>query len=56
MPGRQLGGVLDDEAGPAVERAPDPERGREPVAALDRAVARAEQPEASLAARAVSIR
>ena len=44
-PGRQLGRVLDDEARPAVQRAPDPERDREPVAALDRPVARAEQPE-----------
>ena len=34
---RQLGGVLDDEPRAAVERAPDPERDREPVAALDRA-------------------
>ena len=28
--GRQLRRVLDDEAGATVERAPDPERGREP--------------------------
>ena len=41
----QLGRVLHDEAGPAVERAPDPEGGGEPVPALDRPVARAEQPE-----------
>ena len=42
---RQLGRVLDDEAGPAVQRAPDPERDGEGVAPLDRPVARAEQPE-----------
>ena len=42
---RELGGVLDDEPGPAVQRPPDPEADREPVAALDRAVARAEQAE-----------
>ncbi len=40
---RQLPGILDDEPGPAGERAPDPERDGEPVAALDRAVAGAEQ-------------
>ena len=33
---RQLGRVLDDEPGPAVERAPDAERDGESVAALDR--------------------
>ncbi len=44
-PVRQLRRVLDDEAGAAVERAPDPERDREPVAALDRPVARAEEAE-----------
>ena len=42
---RQLGGILDDESRAAVQRAPDAERDREPVAALDPAVARAEQPE-----------
>ena len=55
-PVRQLGGVLDDEPGPAVERAPDPERDREPVAALDRPVARAQQAERRPRRRAVSIR
>ena len=44
-PAGSSAGVLDDEAGPAVERAPDAERDRERVAALDRPVARAEQPE-----------
>ena len=44
--GRQLGGVLDHEAGPAVERTPHAERDGERIAALDRAIARAEQPEA----------
>ena len=44
-PVRQLGRVLDDEPGAAVQRAPDPEGDRERVAALDRPVARAEQPE-----------
>ena len=34
--GREPGRVLDDETGPAGERAPDPEGDREPVAALDR--------------------
>ena len=42
---RQLGRVLDDETRPAVERAPDAERGREAVAALDSPVARAQQAE-----------
>src|SRR6185295_20256156 len=37
----QLGGVVDDPAGPAVERAPGPEGGREGIAALDRSVVRA---------------
>ena len=41
----QLGRVLDDEAGPAVEGSPDPERRREPVAPLDRPVAGREEPE-----------
>ena len=36
---------LDDEAGPTVERAPDPEGDREPVAPLDPPVARTEQTE-----------
>ena len=52
----QLGRVLDDEARPAGEGAPDPERRREPVAALDAPVAGTEQAEAWRAARAVSIR
>ena len=41
----QLRRVLGDEAGTAVERTPDPERHRQRIAALDRPVARAEQPE-----------
>ena len=32
---RQLAGILDDESRPAVQRAPDPERDREPVSSLD---------------------
>ena len=47
----QLRGVLDDEARATVERAPDPERDRERVAALDRPIARAEQARATPAAR-----
>ena len=43
-PVRQLRRVVDDEAGPAVERAPDPERDGERVAPLDRPVAGAQQP------------
>jgi hypothetical protein len=49
--GRQLGRVLDDEAGAAVERAPDAEGDGQRVAALDRPVGRAEQAEAMRAAR-----
>ena len=45
MPAGSSRGVLDDEPGPAGQRAPDAERGREPVAALDRPVARAQQAE-----------
>ena len=41
----ELGRVLHDEAGPAVERAPDAERDRERIATLDRPVSRAEQAE-----------
>ncbi len=41
----QLRRLFDDEARTAVEPSPDPERDRERVAALDRPVARAEQPE-----------
>ena len=41
----QLVRRLDHEPGPAGERAPDAEGGREPIAALDRPIARAEQPE-----------
>ena len=40
---RQLAGILDDEPGPAVQRAPHAECHREPVSALDPARARAEQ-------------
>jgi len=42
---RQRGRVRDDKPGPAVQRTPDAEGDGEPVAALDPAVARAEQPE-----------
>ena len=42
---RQPARVLRHEPGPAVERAPDPERDGQRVAALDRAVAGAQQPE-----------
>ena len=42
---RQSVGVLDDEPGAAVQRSPDPERHREPVTALDAAVAGAQQAE-----------
>ena len=44
--GRELGRVLDHEAGTRVERTPHAERDGERIAALDRAIARAEQPEA----------
>ena len=52
----ELGRVLHDEAGPAVERAPDAERDRERIATLDRPVARAEQAEPGSRSPAVSIR
>ena len=41
--GGQLLGARDNEPGPAVERAPDPVRRREPVAALDAAISRTQQ-------------
>ena len=44
--GRKLSRVLDDEAGAAVECAPHAKGDGERIAALDRAIARAEQPEA----------
>ena len=43
--GGQLVLVRDHEPGPAGERAPDPERDGEAVAALDGSTARAQQPE-----------
>ena len=43
-PVRQLRCVVDHEAGPAVERPPDPERDGERIAPLDRPVPGAEQP------------
>ena len=43
--GRQLGRILDDEARPTGQPAPDPERDREPIAPLDGPVAGAEQAE-----------
>ena len=46
---RQLGCVLDHEAGAAGERAPDAEGGRERVAALDGAIAGAQQSESRAA-------
>src|SRR3954451_8315039 len=39
----QFVGVLDQEAGSAVQRTPDPERDREWIAAFERPVARAHQ-------------
>ena len=45
MPVREVAGVRGHEPGPAGQRAPDPEGGRERVASLDGAVAGAEQPE-----------
>ena len=43
----QLRRLLDDEACPAVECAPDAEGRRQRIAALDATIARAQQPEAS---------
>ena len=43
--GRELIGRLDHEAGSARERAPDAEGHGEAIASLDRAIARAQQPE-----------